>query len=107
MRGLCIAAGRLADARDILLEWAQHVSQGMLPNFFPDGGGAECTAVVASLRSVVAVHELLAAPGVASHVTAAQRERVVDAVLAIVAAYSAGTRFGIRMDSDGLLAAGV
>src|SRR5204862_4393109 len=36
LRGLCSATGRLEDARDILLAWADLVSQGMLPNRFPD-----------------------------------------------------------------------
>src|SRR5215471_16471333 len=36
VRGLCLATGRLAEARDILLEWANAVSEGMLPNRFPD-----------------------------------------------------------------------
>ena len=36
VRGLCLATGRLADARDILVEWAGAVSEGMLPNRFAD-----------------------------------------------------------------------
>ena len=36
LRGLCLATGRLTDARAILLEWAGAVSEGMLPNRFPD-----------------------------------------------------------------------
>ena len=50
IRGLCLATGRLADARDILLEWANAVDRGMLPNRFPDAGGEpEFNAVDASL----------------------------------------------------------
>jgi predicted glycogen debranching enzyme len=65
IRGLCLAGAaagrdRTADARDILLEWAEHVSQGMLPNFFPEGGKTpEYNSVDASLWYVVAVHEFL------------------------------------------------
>src|SRR5262245_58042503 len=40
IRGLCIATGRLGEARDILVEWAGAVSDGMLPNRFPDRGEA-------------------------------------------------------------------
>src|SRR5262245_40627230 len=36
IRGLCLATGRLDEARDILLEWSHAVSEGMLPNRFPD-----------------------------------------------------------------------
>src|SRR5690242_15386764 len=38
LRGLCIATGHLENARDILLQWAETVSRGMLPNRFPDQG---------------------------------------------------------------------
>jgi predicted glycogen debranching enzyme len=111
LRGLCIAGGRLEDARDILLEWTRHVSEGMLPNFFPEEGGghAEYNAVDASLWYVIAAHELLRAPGAARVVSRQQRRALVGAVTAIVDGYAArgGTRFGIRMDADALLAAGV
>src|SRR5206468_8510854 len=60
VRGLCLATGRLADARDILVEWAGAVSEGMLPNRFPDHDEApEFNSVDASLWYLVAVHELL------------------------------------------------
>ena len=38
LRGLCFATGRHDQGRDILLEWARTVSEGMLPNRFPDAG---------------------------------------------------------------------
>jgi len=50
LRGICLATGRLEEARDILLAWAATVSEGMLPNRFPDQGGQpEFNAVDASL----------------------------------------------------------
>jgi predicted glycogen debranching enzyme len=109
LRGLCFATGRFADARDILLEWSTAVSEGMLPNRFPDAGGApEYNSVDASLWFVVVVHELLAAAARrAALLTRVQRARLQDACLAIVEGYARGTRYGIRMDDDGLLAAGV
>ncbi len=56
MRGLLIARGRLAEAAAILRAWAAHVSEGMLPNRFPDGGAPpEYNAADASLWFVVAV----------------------------------------------------
>ena len=109
IRGLCIATGRIADARDILVEWAGAVSEGMLPNRFPDRGEApEFNSVDASLWYVVACHDLLtAASGDDETLTPEHREAIETAVRTIVAGYAAGTRFGIRMDDDGLLAAGV
>src|SRR5882724_6310406 len=108
LRGLCLATGRLADARDILLAWASSVSEGMLPNLFPDHGTkAEYNSVDASLWYVIAIHDLLAAcDGNTGIVSAKDKRAFQDAILAILEGYSRGTRFGIRMDSDGLLAAG-
>jgi predicted glycogen debranching enzyme len=106
LRGLCLATGRLADAGDILLEWSDTVSDGMLPNRFPDGGDApEYNSVDASLWYVVAVHEYLARAG--TEAAPAVRQRLSDAVLRIVDGYASGTRFGIHMEADALLAAGV
>ena len=113
LRGLCLATGRLEVARSILLEWAGVVSDGMLPNRFPDGSGEpEYNAVDASLWFVVAVGELLdaadAGPGRGVPILdAGDRDRLRQAVGAIVAGYRRGTRYGIRADADGLLACGV
>jgi len=103
LRGLCLAGGRTDVAREILLEWAGAVSEGMLPNRFPDQGGeAEFNSVDASLWYVIAVAELLQAP----RTSAAQRTRLLGAVEQILEGYGRGTRHGIRADADGLLAAG-
>jgi predicted glycogen debranching enzyme len=109
LRGLCLATGRLAEARNILVEWAGAVSEGMLPNLFTDHGEApEFNAVDASLWYVIGVHELLElVPKKSSLVTAEQQRALETAITKIVNGYANGTRFGIRMDSDGLLAAGV
>jgi predicted glycogen debranching enzyme len=103
VRGLCLATGRHDDARAILLRWTEAVSQGMLPNRFPDGGGPpEYNSVDAALWFVIAAYELLAT-GAAS---AADRQRLVAAVEAILSGHLAGARHGIRATGDGLLAAG-
>lgn len=108
MRGLCIATGRLAEARFILLQWAAYVSEGMLPNRFVDQGDApEFNSVDASLWFVIAVHDYLRALR-SSRGALPERDRTLlaNAVQAIIAGYSRGTRYGIRLDRDGLLAAG-
>jgi hypothetical protein len=62
LRGLCLATGRFDEARDILTAWAGTISEGMLPNRFPDQGDApEFNSVDASLWYIVAVHEYLTA----------------------------------------------
>ena len=104
MRGLVLGRGRYDIAESILLTWTETISQGMLPNRFPDDGGApEFNAVDASLWYVIAVHEFLAA----ARPETRARERLVSAAASILDGYAAGTRYGIRMDADGLIACGV
>ena len=109
IRGLCLATGRLSEARSILLEWAGAVSEGMLPNRFPDRGEEpEFNSVDASLWYVIAAHELIdAAERDGRPLPAAERNRITSAIAAILDGHARGTRFGIRADADGLLAAGV
>ncbi|MBX3411178.1 MAG: glycogen debranching enzyme N-terminal domain-containing protein [Pirellulales bacterium] len=109
LRGLCLATGRLDIAGEILVAWASCVSEGMLPNRYPDAGDTlEFNSVDASLWYVVAVHEFLAEAERSGYVvTSPARVQLEQAVQAIVAGYAAGTRFGIRADEDGLLACGV
>jgi predicted glycogen debranching enzyme len=109
LRGLCLATGRLDDARDILVEWSRHVSDGMLPNRFPDQGEApEYNSVDAALWYVVAVHDLFeAAKRRGKRIQKADRKALEDAIDAILAGYVRGTRHGIHVDDDGLVAAGV
>jgi predicted glycogen debranching enzyme len=104
MRGLTLARGCFADAASILDLWASTLSEKMLPNRFADRGDApEYNAVDASLWFVIVVHELIAAHAPAPDV----RARLLAAVTAILDGYASGTRYGIRMDDDGLLACGV
>ncbi|MGH7930974.1 MAG: amylo-alpha-1,6-glucosidase, partial [Candidatus Binatia bacterium] len=109
LRGLCLAAGRLEEARDILLEWSGVVSEGMLPNRFPDQGESpEYNSVDASLWYIVAVNDFLQTMKVAGRkVFQRQKQALQQAVEAILKAYCAGTRYGIRCVDDGLLAAGM
>jgi len=109
LRGLCIATGRLADARDILIAWSSTVSEGMVPNRFADyGNQPEFNSVDASLWYVNAVQEYLRAAGRGNGTRVALEDRHIfqEAVTKILEGYSKGTRFGIHLDSDGLLAAG-
>jgi len=131
LRGLCLATGRLDVARDILLAWAATVSEGMLPNRFPDQGGQpEFNSVDASLWFVIAVHEYLEAcssrrkealtskseirnpkseldESLLTSAAASERLVLLAAVESILDGYNKGTRYGICADSDGLLACGV
>jgi glycogen debranching enzyme len=100
MRGLLLARGRLDEAGRILREWAGAVSEGMLPNRFPDRGQQpEYNAVDASLWFVVTASEYLAR-------VPADAPALHPAMEAVLAGYAAGTRYGIGLDADGLLRSG-
>jgi predicted glycogen debranching enzyme len=106
MRGLCLATGRLAEARDILTAWARTLSQGMLPNRFPDRGDEpEYNSVDSSLWYVIVVQEFL--EKAAGEALNAEKELLLATVEAILTGYLQGTRYGIRADVDGLLACGI
>jgi len=106
-RGICIATGRLYEATQILVEWADLLSDGMMPNQFPgDGAQPAFNAVDASLWFVIAVHDLLRAAGPSRAIGARTHATLVAAIEAVLTAYTHGTRHGIKGTSDGLLAAG-
>jgi len=108
LRGLCLATGRIGEAGRILVEWAGAVSEGMLPNRFPDRGERpEYNSVDASLWYVIACREYVQACSDAGRSLGAVEEAVLSrAVGSILSGYAGGTRHGIRLDSDGLLASG-
>jgi predicted glycogen debranching enzyme len=108
LRGICLAAGHIVEAQRILIEWAATMSEGMLPNRFPDRGEApEFNSVDASLWFIIAVYDLFdAASREGAAIEASDRTALEGAVDRILSGYANGTRFGIRLDDDGLLAAG-
>jgi predicted glycogen debranching enzyme len=108
LRGLCLATGRLDDAKAILLEWSGAVSEGMLPNRFTDHGEApEYNSVDASLWFVIAACELLALSGAGRvKLTPEESATLTGAADSVLEGYAGGTRHGIRKDADGLLCAG-
>lgn len=108
LRGLCLAAGRVSEARRVLSQWSGAVSYGMLPNRFTDSDeNPEFNSVDASLWFVVAVHDLRLAEKRSGFMASPVEEWQLNAaIIAILRGYAAGTRHGIRMDKDHLLAAG-
>ncbi|MBN8731711.1 MAG: glycogen debranching enzyme N-terminal domain-containing protein [Acidobacteria bacterium] len=101
--GLTLATGRFEAARGILLAFAESMDQGMLPNRFPDAGEKpEYNTVDATLWFVEAVRAYVAHTGDAAFV----REHLWKKLVEMVEWHLRGTRYGIRMDADGLLACG-
>lgn len=107
LRGLCLATGRFDDARGILLSWAGAISEGMVPNRFPDHGEQpEYNAVDASLWFVIAAHEFLTDDRNPLDRSAPERDFLRHAIASLLEGFARGTRHRIRLDDDGLLAAG-
>jgi predicted glycogen debranching enzyme len=105
LRGLCLATGRLDDAGAVLARWLPLLDDGLVPNRAPEGAVPPAyNAADASLWFVVAAFEYLEAARVAG--AAADDQPLRAAVEAILAAHAAGTRHGIALAPDGLLAAG-
>jgi predicted glycogen debranching enzyme len=101
--GLALATGRHADAAAILRTFASHVSEGMLPNRFPDGGEApEYNTVDATLWMFHALDAYLDATS-----DRLLLRDLYPTLREIIDWHQRGTRYGIRVDtSDGLLFAG-
>jgi len=100
--GLLLATGRPDDAASVLRTFAAHVSEGMIPNRFPDSGGpAEYNTIDASLWFVEAVRAYVAATDDVAFLL-----DVFPAVRAVIDGYRGGTRYGIGVDDDGLVRGG-
>jgi predicted glycogen debranching enzyme len=101
--GLTITTGRYDIARNILLTFARNVDQGMLPNRFPDQGETpEYNTVDATLWMFEAVRAY------AEHTNQWDfvRDNLYSVLTGIIDWHRRGTRFGIHVDTDGLLHAG-
>src|SRR5262245_39902229 len=101
--GLALATGRADVARGILREFADHVSQGMLPNRFPDAGETpEYNTVDATLWFFEAVRSFLQHTDDYEFV----RTNLYTVLTDIIDWHVKGTRYQIHVDDDGLLYAG-
>jgi predicted glycogen debranching enzyme len=85
------------------LEFSKNISEGMLPNRFPDAGEeAEYNTVDATLWYFEAIRAYAARTNDYEFVRANLYEKLAE----IIAWHLRGTRYGIRVDTDGLLYAG-
>jgi predicted glycogen debranching enzyme len=102
--GLCLVTGQYEAAWQVIEAFAPHVSEGMVPNRFPDAGEQpEYNTIDASLWFVHAVDRYLAY----SKDDVRVKDIAWPAVRQILDGYRQGTRYGIRMDGDGLITGGV
>jgi predicted glycogen debranching enzyme len=101
--GLALVTGRYDAARSILKEFLRYADRGMLPNRFPDAGEApEYNTVDATLWYFEAVRALAEYTGDYDFI----RKNLYAGLVDIVDWHVKGTRYGIGVDSDGLLGSG-
>lgn len=100
--GLLLSTKRLDVARQILLDCANYLNQGMLPNRFSDEGEAEYNAADATLWFFQAIYRYTVASGEMEII-----HHLFPSLKQIIENHIKGTKFGIRMDpNDCLLFAG-
>ena len=101
--GLTLVTARYETAKSILLEFARHVDQGMIPNRFPDEGErAEYNTVDATLWYFEAVRSLAHYTGDPEFI----RGNLYAVLADIIDWHERGTRYGIHVEEDGLLNSG-
>jgi predicted glycogen debranching enzyme len=101
--GLTLTTGRFDEARGILTTFAHSASEGMIPNRFPDGSETpDYNTVDATLWMFVAAWRLFEATGDREFI---ERE-LLPVFESVIDWHRRGTRYGIHVDADGLLAAG-
>lgn len=101
--GLTLATNRAEIAKQILLEFSLHISEGMIPNRFPDAGETpEYNTVDATLWYFESIRAYVEKTGDYDFV----RESLYEKLVNVVEWHLRGTRFNIHVDTDGLLCAG-
>lgn len=101
--GLTLATKRYDVAKSILTEFSKHISKGMLPNRFPDEGETpDYNTVDATLWYFEAIRAYVEA----TDDTAFVKSELYDKLSGIIDWHVRGTRYGIHVDTDGLLYAG-
>ncbi len=103
LTGLTLTTGRYDDAAQILSAFGRHVRHGLLPNMFPDEGGAPgYNTVDAALWFFDSAANYLSYTGDLELV----RDRLYEPMLQIYEAYKQGTVNNIHMAEDGLIISG-
>lgn len=101
--GLTLATKREAQAQEIVRTFLSYMSDGLIPNTFPDEGQEPLyNTVDASLWLINACYMVYSTTGSIGFI-----KEVYPKLEQIINSYASGTRFGIRQASDGLISAGV
>ena len=100
--GICLSTGRYETAKSILRTFAVNERDGLMPNLFPEGGNEPMyNTADAALLFINCVYLYFRKTRDTAFV-----EEMYPVMERIVKGYMQGTRFGIHMDADGLIAAG-
>ncbi|MEW6362582.1 MAG: amylo-alpha-1,6-glucosidase [Acidobacteriota bacterium] len=103
LSGLALVTNRNETARSILIEYAKYVSEGMIPNRFPDKGESpDYNTADATLWYFEAVRAYVEKTGDIELV----ETHLYKTLAEIIRWHLNGTRYQIRVDTDGLLQAG-
>ena len=103
LNGLTLATNRFDIAKSILLEFSNHISEGMLPNRFPDEGETpDYNTVDATLWYFEAIRAYVERTNDYEFVL----EHLYEKLINIILWHLFGTRYNIHVSDDGLLYAG-
>jgi len=103
LTGLTLVTGRFRDAKALLRAHARALERGLLPKRFPDGSARpEYGSVDATLWFYVVIFKYLQYTGDFDFVRTEMRIPLLETMRY----FEEGTRFGIRVDRDGLLRCG-
>ena len=103
LSGLTLATNQPEIAKSIITEFSKHISQGMIPNRFPDAGVTpDYNTVDATLWYFEAIRAYAGATDDYDFV----RETLYEKLKNIIEWHVQGTRFNIHLEFDGLLYAG-
>jgi predicted glycogen debranching enzyme len=100
--GLCLVTGKFKEAKRILQKFAEHISEGMIPNRFPDSGEQpEYNTIDATLWFFYAICKYYQYTKDKLFVKV-----IVPALRDIIDFHYRGTRYNIKVDPDDELLAG-
>ena len=100
--GLTLVTKREEEGKEIVRTFLTNLKDGLIPNTLPDGGSEpDYHAADASLWLIYACHAIYSETGSLDFVSI-----LYPKLQEIVLSYVRGTRYGIRMEEDGLVSAG-
>lgn len=100
--GLCLVTGRFQEAKRILQKFSDYISEGMIPNRFPDSGAPpEYNTIDATLWYINAIYKYYQYTNDKLFIKA-----MIPVLRGIVDWHYSGTRYNIKVDPDDELIAG-